>query len=1304
MVSFIGCSKEESSNQPPLAIAEENVIAGAKDGKLLLLINVFPNKAALDAMKAPDAALALTSTALNETLKRIFDGEYASNTQARIEFIELSSMNEYGDKDWSKMTKHGSILIGKKGDVIVVTENSVTYGGAKGAVGASMKKGQAPGVRPSQVKPSVLAQQGNPAKAISRKSEEGAFSDPYSSGALADRMTVRAEYPAEQGQIMKILRKRKSAEDTFEEIRPLYQKWAIDYQAVLKLIQKSGYRIVPYEEFDPAKLGEKICYVSHDVHWNDIAAAACMMDIENQNEVRSTYYIEWDIDPYDHSFLEDWITLKDLAGGKHRFGLHPAYSQEFVVWKQCPAEVAKDGDVQSINRFIQSDYPKICSPEKYVIQDSQWPETKVFAASEKVDNPLLKEMIDYERKNFFDQVAAMGSIFGKVESSADHGSAFRRAAADYSISRGMKPFDWSSSLFITDEMMKKSGIKVVRDKLHEAYKDDFPYVADNDPIFESFDKSLRAALERQKSFGMLMHPAVWMRTCMPEARLYDLGLPVEERDKVVERAKDLEAQSLDHLLKRTSREIVFQDLDLYDHSRYMGNTYPAFVPERVRRYNANYFLRSVKSDKGSARLDIHWGEVELTSPTGSVIYLPRDLAWKDALGISFKYRNLAEKGKAYLRVYRSPELCATVEEGEEGFPYGEPVDQWKQVVVPISKLNFVKTTPQSDAARQGGAMFALSKYYPADDSFFYAIELGISASKPQSKLWFSNICIHRPLAKGRTLVGKVEPTVPNQEIMINTPLDKFIVKTDSSGEFRLAIPRNANRYEIMTRYQGIWYAPTSGRFQQIEQRDDIENAYVPPARIVMDNTPPAHFAADLNFARCYYSVDTSYRYYPSQFFLYPGTPDAVKEKRQEFFIEFTSNSTGYIDRDRRPENPDMNYRVAILGPCYIAGHQISSQEHLAAVTESILRFRGRRVEVICAAHNTHLGFGSYAPFKNYILGLKPDLVVFNLVHPAQLKYFLTDLCAMDQGYDARHPIIYQMEYDAKTGRLMQIPNTSDALVMRSNAPKRLEGNPDFWGGVNWPDDWARVDRSKWPSRLTESFNVCQAGLKYMADECRHNGAKFGLLLGADDGTLQNEKYEKDGIQYDRSQWLTLMKESTDKADALLINGVARVPEFARDNVGDYLHHWKIDDHWTPAGHRAVAEVLADQIMAILRQRDIDSGIPVSSMDATPVPTPASSSLPPLPDSVFPILQEKLFVGQTAKIELQGKDLSGLEFEWHVKDATEWKSNGWSSSPSFNFTPSYPARWSIQVNIRRVNDAEPFQKKWLGQMDVVKQGD
>ncbi len=119
---------------PSIALKPQEVIAGIKENQLYVMINLFSYKETLAKTAAPELSQLLVSLAQDQVKTNLTKDRFRSLKTAKVEFVFLKSSNEYGRIDFSKMEKHGYLLIRKDpaSQTPAVTENRIELSSFKG--------------------------------------------------------------------------------------------------------------------------------------------------------------------------------------------------------------------------------------------------------------------------------------------------------------------------------------------------------------------------------------------------------------------------------------------------------------------------------------------------------------------------------------------------------------------------------------------------------------------------------------------------------------------------------------------------------------------------------------------------------------------------------------------------------------------------------------------------------------------------------------------------------------------------------------------------------------------------------------------------------------------------------------------------------------------------------------------------------------------------------------------------------------------------------------------------------------------
>ena len=119
VLSFISCTNEDDSRSKvtktpqKLAIAETDIVAGIKKGKLYVMVNVGKQADILSNLSTA-AYSQLIGEFVEEKVSVLFTHEkYLTINEANVDVINIKSLDEYGEPDFGSMEKLGSVKLTK---------------------------------------------------------------------------------------------------------------------------------------------------------------------------------------------------------------------------------------------------------------------------------------------------------------------------------------------------------------------------------------------------------------------------------------------------------------------------------------------------------------------------------------------------------------------------------------------------------------------------------------------------------------------------------------------------------------------------------------------------------------------------------------------------------------------------------------------------------------------------------------------------------------------------------------------------------------------------------------------------------------------------------------------------------------------------------------------------------------------------------------------------------------------------------------------------------------------------------------
>jgi len=309
--------------------------------------------------------------------------------------------------------------------------------------------------------------------------------------------------------------------------------------------------------------------------------------------------------------------------------------------------------------------------------------------------------------------------------------------------------------------------------------------------------------------------------------------------------------------------------------------------------------------------------------------------------------------------------------------------------------------------------------------------------------------------------------------------------------------------------------------------------------------------------------------------------NGVFRLRNEISSRFAINGNGWNSSRKEYLVEKSKLRIAIVGDSYLEAFQVDSDASIGEKLEALGR---GRFEVY--------RFGiSGAPLSQYlymlreeILGFKPDIVIFNLVHND-----------FDESYDFKSGaytssfLKLKMDGGRVVGEIPPVPyssrwydpirrsNTWRYLAMRQQV--RFQGLRDLFLGRNKPQPKYQANINVDSLENKDARNLAAAEYVFSQAQtlCQQNGAQLVVVM---DGVRQLVYQSPEG-SYDRKKGaLALNDVARSAAEKFGIPFVDLHDSFARH----YREHgqrfeFKHDGHWNELGHEVAAKAVYEGLRA-----------------------------------------------------------------------------------------------------------------------------
>jgi hypothetical protein len=642
----------------------------------------------------------------------------------------------------------------------------------------------------------------------------------------------------------------------------------------------------------------------------------------------------------------------------------------------------------------------------------------------------------------------------------------------------------------------------------------------------------------------------------------------------------------------SGEEILFDEIDLYAHPSNLGTFYAELSLERVRGQDASYYFRyrsgSAAANAGSP--GERYGEIQLNAEAGRLFYLPRAVESEALDGLAVQVKKTNPESVIDVAVVLPDGRRLVAREGElASFPrIGD--GEWHAVQLRLAEMQTGEGPTFPEKPNPKDRQDDLRYFKPQAGALSW-IELGLSGSKGDS-LYFDRLALLRPkVSVDRRVGGTLTPPTADVAVVLRTPDGReSTAASDAQGRFALEVPAGATRYEIFTKFGKGWQLPVQGRYFEV-------GSYLTPVAIRLEEKrfeapTVSMFTAQAN------DKERSFHFKPFSHTMQVGKLD------NEYMVERFTSNWGYLDRDRRIDNPDGAFRVAVLDSCRSEARQVNTQDFFGSQVQAMLDFEGdlRPVEVMSMAETRLIGPEIW-PAMKFAFNFKPDLFIMPIISPAQFENVLLHKDAVLYTYDPAHPMTYHFDVD-EAGQLIHIPPDPNflfyALKLRPNGKaqvtdwsKRLEWNRAFHQTITQLEAGLSLDDPAVNPDVARSIRIYAAALRMFVEEARKNGAQLALAYGAEAGTFLQGPRPIGGATVDEDNFLRFMQKFAEENGALFYNlypdgKYDLVMPPGAESAWEWRHVYAKDGHWSPAGHRYVAESTAGFIRKLLAEQTPES--------------------------------------------------------------------------------------------------------------------
>ncbi len=326
--------------------------------------------------------------------------------------------------------------------------------------------------------------------------------------------------------------------------------------------------------------------------------------------------------------------------------------------------------------------------------------------------------------------------------------------------------------------------------------------------------------------------------------------------------------------------------------------------------------------------------------------------------------------------------------------------------------------------------------------------------------------------------------------------------------------------------------------------------------------------------------------------LAPGREGPFYDDQGEFRTHVRINSLGLHDAERRHARAVGVFRILILGDSYIEALQVELEQGVGRRLQDQLAARaGRRVEVISAGVSSWGTDNELLYFRHEGYRYQPDLVLL----------FFTTSNDVRENYAPFN----RMAAQSNLNKPAFVVNRDGALEMRPGSPPPMAA-PPWWqqlrvGRYLFPslggtmdlrgphhgepqgvpaDMW--VHAPAYRDEVAEAWRVTEALIRAVRDEVVAHQAQFAMFVHSGPWIHREDRWkfmlmrDPQAVRaWDRHKPRRLVTDFLSRERVLFLD-LFDAFEAVADREPLFF---AFDPHWTAAGHRVVAQAIADFLLA-----------------------------------------------------------------------------------------------------------------------------
>ena len=309
----------------------------------------------------------------------------------------------------------------------------------------------------------------------------------------------------------------------------------------------------------------------------------------------------------------------------------------------------------------------------------------------------------------------------------------------------------------------------------------------------------------------------------------------------------------------------------------------------------------------------------------------------------------------------------------------------------------------------------------------------------------------------------------------------------------------------------------------------------------------------------------------------------------DYWVEQTSNSLGFLDREPAVPKPDGTFRVLVIGDSFVEAAQVDLTEKMHVLLEA--RLRGAlgtdKVDTVAFGHRGSGQSNQLSFYDGYGADVDADLVVL-LFYSNDFSDNSTVLQGVINGWDPYRPpkLFYEpdesgagftrigIDADWRNHRLARggIRRSRDEIMERYPETRAL-----FGGWQPLYRDCMFYTNEEPPPVVQRALASTEHALRLFRERTKNRGE--ALLLVVTHGVVTTGRHCAGNDSDPRYTFDTLkqLKRITGIAERVGIPVLDLYPAFAER--GDWRDtEFAYDRHWNALGHRRAADAIADYLL------------------------------------------------------------------------------------------------------------------------------